>query len=680
MADTQQPLPKRQKLHESSSMPTVVSNHATSQQGEQEQLGLKSLVMNNQWEEAEARVRLFPAEAASTIDPTPLALACRNGAPASCVKAILEACPTQVRHVLDSRGTPLHEAIVCEHVGVDVIEALLSADESLGNSSTRATLLQDVDGFTPLHMLIRRRFQWHILQDDGLMQILQMLVKSCPEAVVVPDRGEYEEPPIVYALKANLFMMAGHEDATTTLVERRIYEMVACMIEHYPQAASRVFARAGYRGQYTAVHSAVFHGRSPKTLEILLEAAARFPGSTKACLLGNTQGEMPLHFCTMRGEPPRSVALLAKAAPEAILTRDASGLMPMHWLWVRFVSTLVSLEDGGPGSDETITLNIPTGPPADASPYSAFASLEQDDFDNDLLLIRRLDPSVDFLRMRHIPLDVLGEEDSMRWALRTAEILAHVRSRYERNMAAAREGNVENQEVVWTRLEVVACLFWTKLVSLLEAWKTIGGYEHRRGHSLVHAAFANPCCLPAVVRIVVSLFPEEIDVPDEHGRFPLHYACMRDWHSLDWPLEAPADDESKRPARLFQLESNSIVKMATQLALESSERSARMVDIDHRLPLHYLVDSFIQASVKRAWSTTDRPIRLWLDVMRNMVRLYPDSLQIVDGRSHLYPFLQATAEATTCNESSSIYSTELQVSITYLLLRENPTLLQNFRT
>ena len=43
-----------------------------------------------------------------------------------------------------------------------------------------------------------------------------MIVSSCPEAVVIPDRGEYEEPPIVYALKANIFAPSlGSEDVNS---------------------------------------------------------------------------------------------------------------------------------------------------------------------------------------------------------------------------------------------------------------------------------------------------------------------------------------------------------------------------------------------------------------------------------------------------------------------------------
>lgn len=239
---------KRQRTGEGSSS---CSGTNSSQKVAEAAVTVASLVKRKLWAEAAERVKAFPEEASPPTDPSPLALACRLGAPLSCVKPILQACPQRLRRVVDSRGTPLHEAIVCENVGPNVIKVLLEADEALcatePPTATRATLLQDVDGFTPLHVLIRRRFQSNILTDDGLIQMLELLVKSCAQAVVVPDRGEYEEPPIVYALKANLYApLLGSEDETTARVERRIYEMVACMLEHYAEAACCVFA--GYRG------------------------------------------------------------------------------------------------------------------------------------------------------------------------------------------------------------------------------------------------------------------------------------------------------------------------------------------------------------------------------------------------------------------------------------------------
>jgi ankyrin repeat protein len=270
---------------------------------------LTCLVEGKSWEEVMDRVQSHPQEVSSAPNPSPLALACRLGAPFECVRTILEAAPERLRHVLDSRGTPLHESIVSPSVGANVIEVLLRADEALGDATTRATLLQDVDGFTPLHLLFRRRFQSHLLlpeDDTSLIDILDNLVSSCPEAVVIPDLGEYEEPPIVYALKANIYAPSlGSEEETLTRIERQIHAMVSCMLKYCPHAASRVFT--GYRGRYTALHSAVFHGRYPGIIELLLKAEAENPSKQKAALLANTQGEMPLHFCAMRGERPRSI-------------------------------------------------------------------------------------------------------------------------------------------------------------------------------------------------------------------------------------------------------------------------------------------------------------------------------------------------------------------------------------
>jgi hypothetical protein len=219
---------------------------------EEDNLSLTSLLELGHWEAATEWARSNPLQVRPAVDPSPLAVACRMGAPYDCVHSILSAAPEHLRRVLGSRGTPLHEAIVCESTEAKVVQLLLQTDEDLGTDSTPAALLQDVDGFTPLHLLIRRRFQMHFLDDSGdetsLMQILEMLVKSCPDAVIIPDRGEYEEPPIVYAVKANTYAPSlGLEQSTIARVERQIYEIVDCMLRYNPSAASRVFS--GFRGQ-----------------------------------------------------------------------------------------------------------------------------------------------------------------------------------------------------------------------------------------------------------------------------------------------------------------------------------------------------------------------------------------------------------------------------------------------
>jgi len=501
---------------------------------------LPSLCLLKQWTEATQRAMTHPEEADWTVpsnSSTPLALACRKGAPLACIKSILEASPVQVRRSIPSYGTPIHEAIVCDQVGSDTIELLIQADEALGrahddannnnnnngnnnncehnnrnadnnnnNMSTagrssssrnqvgncdggavggyyddpppscnegRATLLQDVDGHTPLHLLIRRRFQSHIhgqTTEDDLIVMLRLLVQSAPEAVGISDRGEYEEPPLVMALKASLY--AGEYDPDDYLyirIERRIHEMVRIMLQHNPQAASMVLK--GARGHYTALHSAVFHGRCSDTINLLLQAEEKCPikqecpihrgeQPNKAALLANSQGELPLHFAAMRGEPPRSFFFLSEAAPKAVLKRDTQGLTPFDWLWIRFVSILLSLDDrssraannngsngsstataetlvpvqrrrpppptttttssssstSASGTSTTTTASTSTSSPGyehnrELNKYSDFCSLERGDFYADLKLIRRLDPPADFLRMRHIPQEFLLRED-----------------------------------------------------------------------------------------------------------------------------------------------------------------------------------------------------------------------------------------------------------------------------
>ena len=259
-------------------------------------LSLVTLLELGYWDAATQRARENPLQVSRSINPSPLAVACRSGAPYECVHTILKAAPEHLRRVLDSRGTPLHEAIVCEKTGSKVVELLLQTDEQLGKETTRATLLQDVDGFTPLHLLIRRRFQTHILassgEDTSLMQILEMLVRSCPDAVVIPDRGEYEEPPIVYAIKATIYAPSlGSEVSTIARVEGQIYEMVDCMLRYNPSAASRVFT--GYRGQVSLFLPVNHVDTIERTLIFYLFFILCI--STRLCTRPCFTGEAPTH-------------------------------------------------------------------------------------------------------------------------------------------------------------------------------------------------------------------------------------------------------------------------------------------------------------------------------------------------------------------------------------------------
>jgi hypothetical protein len=668
----------------------------TPQQEQQQQLQqpcsdhLYELVNAKEWERAAARAKSHPEEVSScTREPSMLALSCRSGAPYYCVKEILDADPRKLRHLLDARGTPLHEAIVCDDIGPEVVEYLLRVDEDVGvfgdDDSPRAAMMQDVDGYTPLHLLIRRRFQSHVLGSDTkegshLMEMLELLVRSCAEAVIIPDQGEYEEPAIVMAIKANVYApMLQSEETTAARIERYIFEMVDCMLQHYPSAASCVFN--GYRGQYTALHSAVFHGRCPETIELLLNAERAAPSAQKACLLGNTQGELPLHFCAMRGEPPRTVALLAEAAPEAISQRDASGLTPMHWLWIRFVSTLLAIEDGR-GVPMTVPLITTRSSEENVSSRErlplSFASLEQGDFEADFQLLRRVDPSVDFLRMRHIPKEVQEESDALQWAERTASVLTSIRDRFESNdVPSSDNNNNDDLRVSLTRLEAISALFWTKVVSLLKANMFRESHHsrnqsvHHAGNALVRAAFESDFCPPLVARIVATVCPRELSSPDDHGRVGLHYAALRPWHAWEWPRDDGTSDAAS--SRLLNLESASLLRNAMSL---SPIEAARQQDERGLLPIHYMISSSIQACCMGGRSYSEDPLLEMMETLGYFVQMNPDALSVRDPRTSLFPFLQASAEAAEAEitlPSMSIHD-HFPLSIVFFLLRENPSL------
>jgi hypothetical protein len=526
-----------------------------------------------------------------------------------------------------------------------------------------------VDGFTPLHLLIRRRFSSHILyQQDPtrseMMQILEMLVRSTPQAVVIPDRGEYEEPPIVYAIKASIYAPSlGSEDATLARVEGQILDMVTCMLRHCPEAASRIFT--GYRGSYTALHSAVFHGRDTRTIDLLLQTECRqrdAGAESRAALMANTQGELPLHFCTMRGESSRTVARVAQAAPAAIGQRDTSGLTPLHWLWIRFVCNWLSANED---RDDLLQMRLTAAPIpatlAEAARYANFSSLERGDVDHDLPLIRRMDPPVDFLRMRHIPVEVLGAQDSLQWANQSAGVLRRVREAYVE--VTGENGVAEDR--LWNRQEVVCSLFWTKVVSLLEATRPTLPHGPRGPSVLVHTAFSAPSCTPSIVAMVASLYPEEMNQPDEHGRLPLHYAARRPWHVGDFPREPP--NEAPASATLLVGESLRTLRLAMQ---RSAVTSFGVRDVGGRLPLHQVIETLLQACERSIhWVKLGGEM---LQLVDDMVQVHPEALTQADGHTGLYPFLQATAQAP---ESTELFST----SLSFRMLRENPTVLSVMR-
>ena len=369
-----------------------------------------------------------------------------------------------------------------------------------------------------------------------------------------------------------------------------------------------------------------------------------------------------------------------------------------HWLWIRFVSTLLTIEDGN-GRGNSVTVPLKRTPQQEQEENFTFSSLEQDNFDADLQLLRRIDPSVDFLRMRHIPTEVQDGSDALQWAERTATLLKNVRDRFEvvatttARAAASRNDDEEQQQqdddndrddevVILSRLEAVSTLFWIKVVSLLKAASVSGGGSYDGDLSLVRIAFESGCCPPLVARIVALLFPRELSQPDTTGRLALHYAAMRPWHAWEWPREDGTND-NVASSKLLNLESASLLRNAMSL---SPVEVAKHKDNQGCLPIHYMISTCIQACCATGRTCSIDPLVEMMEIIGYFVKLNPSSLNVLDPRTNLLPYLQASAESAThtitnnnnsnSNNSSSSIHEEFASSIVYLLLRQDPSLVQ----
>ena len=360
-----------------------------------------------------------------------------------------------------------------------------------------------------------------------------------------------------------------------------------------------------------------------------------------------------------------------------------------HWLWVRFISTLLAIEDG---RGNTITVSVNTnstqGRENDNNDDSErrqfkFSSMKQDNFEADLQLMRRIDPTVDFLRMRHIPTEVQEPSEALQWAERSASVLKGVRDRLESTGNWERENGNENNNrdnvVVLNRLEAITTLFWIKVVSLLKevATKDYSNYQDNPDGDLylVKTAVQNGCCPPLVARIVALLSPTELSKPDADGRLCLHYSAMRPWHAWEWPREDGTSDSAS--SRLLNLESASLLRNAMSL---SSVEAANQKDNHGRLPIHYMISTCIEACCASGRSYSEDPLMEMLEILGFFVKLNPTSLSISDPRTRLPPFLQASAEATQAinnkSNASSIHD-ELPLSIVYLLLHQDPSVVRS---
>lgn len=159
--------------------------------------------------------------------------------------------------------------------------------------------------------------------------------------------------------------------------------------------------------------------------------------------------------------------------------------------------------------------------------------------------------------------------------------------------------------------------------------------------SLLHSACAVSCPL-VVVRLACSTDKKNLAIPDVRtGRLPLHYAAARGGYRLTVPVGVSRDLRTlSEPSPALQ-----VARMFVQ--------ATRVADGYNQLPLHIAIDTAKREDEDEA------------TVVAELLRLYPDSLERRDGKTNLFPFLQAA-----CSPNASL-------NMTFLLLHKNPTLVSS---
>ena len=642
------------------------------------------------------KVEKIVGSSLSTKNSSPLALACRYDAPLQVIQGLMEAAPERLSEMTPNRGTPIHDAAyVCTKL--DVWSYLLS----FSSKDNNICAMQDVDGHVPLHILVKRTLSSTTTPTttetmELRLQMLQVLVQTYPPAVSMSNHDEYRETPLITALKSSCTSTSSGGNLVEK--EKWIFQVVQIMLQAYPSAAIHPIPSKEY---YTAIHSAVFHGRSAEILYLLLHSdTTDNVNDIDVVDIPNSLQETPLHIACMRGEGIKTLQYLV--TPSTLLSRDANSLTPLHWLWIRHVDQTFEFHQQQPPPEEPqdFSFLISTSPSSPVRTNNN--SIDEDYFCH----VQKLDPPVDHRRMRHIPEHYyISQQEVME------QTIASLQSS---NNLTPPDRNV---------------YFWSKVTKLLSLSSSSSSL-------LLHTACQLPSCI-AIIQILLQLYPHHTSIRHtSNGNLPIHSIALRRWHPKEvrsipqqpsnhfavdnnedaifnalnnstnqqQPLFDPdyrifdyvnttnnnnnnstlstrilLQQEMDKSRNIIYLEPYHILKLILQA---SDKRVCRTYNNEYQLPLHCAIDTLPSTTT----TTSDDILQLYttfLDILSCYISQYPEALSRRDGKSKLYPFAQIIASCTQnnqqlcndVNEKDENNFNLLPLSLSYKLLRDNPSVL-----
>ena len=294
---------------------------------------------------------------------------------------------------------------------------------------------------------------------------------------------------------------------------------------------------------------------------------------------------------------------------------------------------------------------------------------------------RNIDRTVDFLRMRHVPssfesIEYIAADHAITVLLK----LKYLQQRRMRQLASfdSSSNNELPADVSMSAKEEFILYAFEKFTYLIHAanaasdaeecaresntdrldfsyasarkklWQTLPQVDTNKQY-LVHEACrsSRASCPAAVALICIKLFSDQLHIGDSDGQLPLHKVALR---GIGWEPPGSALVESRHASL-----ADETLTLLKEVIVESHKNAPSTFDNNKQLPLHCAIDSLVTSIVmgkdrRRSLQAEARislqkhrhtHVSIALEILSELLQANSSALQERDGKSGLFPFMQA---------------------------------------
>jgi ankyrin repeat protein len=510
------------------------------------------------------------------------------------ITALLNACPEQLNaSQLIPGHIPLRDALRNPHCSTRVLRTLLNPnydDDSKDETVLKAALDQkDRDGLYPIDHVI---MGVQLGAPDNSLNLLKEFVR-------IPTRISHENhdvSPLIrlltlgtaFGVKRTEIDSSPWQKNVTDNVTRlsRILDCAKYLLGKDPELLYKTSKATGCSPLHVALRN---YGRFEPLIRELL---ARDTDKSNI-KLRNIYGDLPLHVACAVGVPIHVLGMILDSTMQA----------PCSW----------SNQDSSPH------------PLVWSTNFSGYTPI-------DLEWVRHIESGKGFYSTRSFyPLEASGirkhcrkQDEYYHSLLREAvDQVMHKRPISDSNKDASRDD--EAQSTFGVLLDRLALLIQCASSGRLPCQSTT---------NLLHSACSlslpqGPSLPLPVLELILWLHPEQLLAPDEKQNVPLHYVL-----SPRTGLSKPDVDATT---------SYDSWKGFVENLLSAAPESVQVRDGNGRLPLHVILDSRHNHTHTLTTTTTQEFQSSCYEIIQLLVELYPESIDIRDPESRLYPFMMAAA-------------------------------------